>query len=404
MTNLFTPYRQAFQGLSREVWLLATAMLINRSGAMVLPFLTLYLTKELHFTLEQAGFVLSSFGLGALAGTWIGGRLTDRWNFYDVQILSLMLTGGMFFLLIKFDTMPMWCLGAFLTSLFSEILRPANMAALAAYSKPENLTRSIALQRLAFNLGFAAGPVAAGWMAHYWGYNTLFLADAFTCIGAALFLRLALPRNITPPDKEAQAQARSEGSVFRNRRFLVFVFLQFCLFLGFMQFFSTLPVFLEDRLAMNEGQIGNLMAFNGLIIVLTEMPLIAWAENRFRALQLIRWGNLFIAAALLLLTMSEDWVGFVWIYIIGITIGEMINFPFGSTYALSFTEPHNRGRYMGAYGLSVAGGFILAPWLGTQLAETIGWSGLWIGLAALVGLTVLGLMWVDREQEKVVTQ
>lgn len=398
MLRLYRTYLQAFAGLSREVWLLATAMFINRSGTMVLPFLSLYLTQQLDFTLAKAGWVLSCFGLGSLVGNWLGGYLTDRYNYYDVQIGSLLLSGSMFLLLMHLESLYAWCGAFFLTSLMGDALRPANMAAIVVYSKPENLTRSIALQRLAFNLGFAAGPIAAGWLAHSYGYRALFWADAFTCIGAALFLRLALPRKISPPDAQARAQSKLEGSAFRNRRFLIFVLLQFVMFLGFMQFFSTLPVYLGDRLSMNEGQIGQLLALNGLIIVLIEMPLIPWLENRYRALQLIRFGNLLIAGSLLLLLMGEGWGGFVWLYIIGITLGEIVNFPFGSTYVLSFTQAHNRGRYMGAYGLAVSGGFIFAPWLGTHLADWLGWGALWTTLAILMGVAALGITWLDRSR------
>lgn len=398
MHRLYRSYRKAFAGLSREVWLLATAMFINRSGTMVLPFMSLYLTGQLGFTLGQAGWVLSCFGLGALVGNWLGGYLTDRYNYYDVQIGSLLLSGLMFPVLMQLDSFYAWCGAIFLTSTLGDALRPANLAALAVHSRPENLTRSIALQRLAFNLGFAAGPIAAGWLAHTLGYRALFWADAITCVSAALFLRLSLPRKIAPPDQAGRARAKLEGSAFRNRPFLAFVLLQFLMFLGFMQFFSTLPVYLGERLSMNEGQIGQLLALNGLIIVLIEMPLIPWLEGRYRALQLIRLGNLVIAGSLLLLLLGEWWVGFVWLYLIGITLGEIVNFPFGSTYALSFTQPHNRGRYMGAYGLAVAGGFIFAPWLGTHLADWLGWSGLWLVLAGVLVLAALGIAWLDRVQ------
>ncbi|MEK7225946.1 MAG: MFS transporter, partial [Bacteroidota bacterium] len=37
-------YRNAYSGLSKQTWLLSLIMLINRSGTMVIPFMTLYLT------------------------------------------------------------------------------------------------------------------------------------------------------------------------------------------------------------------------------------------------------------------------------------------------------------------------------------------------------------------------
>ncbi|MCB0682893.1 MAG: hypothetical protein KDC32_18645, partial [Saprospiraceae bacterium] len=57
-------YRDSFAGLSPAIWWLALITLINRSGTMVLPFLTIYLTQALDFSLQQAGWVMSCFGLG----------------------------------------------------------------------------------------------------------------------------------------------------------------------------------------------------------------------------------------------------------------------------------------------------------------------------------------------------
>ena len=74
---IFSLYRNAFAGLSRPAWMLAVVMLINRSGAMVVPFLSVYLTEHLHFSLKQAGLVLSLFGMGSLCGSFLGGYLTD---------------------------------------------------------------------------------------------------------------------------------------------------------------------------------------------------------------------------------------------------------------------------------------------------------------------------------------
>src|SRR5450432_1693745 len=88
-----TAYRDAYAGLSRETWLLSMVMLINRSGTMVVPFMSLYLTSgKMGYSIGQAGFVYGLFGAGAFAGAWLGGKLTDKIGFYPVQLITL--TGG----------------------------------------------------------------------------------------------------------------------------------------------------------------------------------------------------------------------------------------------------------------------------------------------------------------------
>ena len=155
-------YRNSFSGLSRPVWILALVLLINRSGTMVLPFMSLYLTSELGFSFESAGWVLSSFGVGSLVGTWVGGRLADKVGYLRVQFLSLLISGGFFILLMFGETLPMLCLLTFLTSATGDAFRPANMAAVGDLANEGTRTRSIALIRLAINLGFAIGPAIGG--------------------------------------------------------------------------------------------------------------------------------------------------------------------------------------------------------------------------------------------------
>ena len=61
-----TLYRNAYGGISREIWLLAFVMFINRSGTMVIPFMSVYLTQALHFSLPNAGLVVSCAGAGGI--------------------------------------------------------------------------------------------------------------------------------------------------------------------------------------------------------------------------------------------------------------------------------------------------------------------------------------------------
>ena len=73
-------YVKSFSGLSRDIWLLAAVMLINRAGTMVIPFMTVYLTQSLGFTLPQAGLVMTCFGAGSVLGAYLGGQFTDRFG------------------------------------------------------------------------------------------------------------------------------------------------------------------------------------------------------------------------------------------------------------------------------------------------------------------------------------
>ena len=61
-TRAYRYYIGSFGGLSREVWLLAFITFVNRAGSMVVPFLSLYLTKDMGLTKGEVGWIMSSFG------------------------------------------------------------------------------------------------------------------------------------------------------------------------------------------------------------------------------------------------------------------------------------------------------------------------------------------------------
>src|SRR5690242_11700928 len=216
-------YRNAYSGLSKETWLLSLIMLINRSGTMVIPFMTLYLTSEkMGYTVGQAGFVFGLFGLGAFKGAWVGGKLTDRIGFYPVQMITLFGGGILFFVLGQVNSYVSICIFTYLLSFVNEAFRPANSTAIAFYSKEENRTRSYALNRLAINLGWAVGSALGGVLAHI-NYELLFWVDGSTNIIAGLVMLLFLKPVNYKPSLQKQTDGAAARSPLRDNNYMLFV-------------------------------------------------------------------------------------------------------------------------------------------------------------------------------------
>src|SRR6185369_1507267 len=168
-------YRNAFSNLQRNAWILSIATFINRSGSMVLLFTSLYLTNELGFSISQAGFVMSFYGFGSVLGSYTGGWLTDRKNYFDIMLYSLISCALILLLMIVAKSMILLSIVIFCYAYAADMFRPANSAAISAYSTAENRTRSVSLMRLAINLGFSVGPAIGGVIALHLGYKWLFV-------------------------------------------------------------------------------------------------------------------------------------------------------------------------------------------------------------------------------------
>jgi predicted MFS family arabinose efflux permease len=82
-----------FRNFPRDLWVLFITTLINRAGNMVLPFLVLYLTRELHFSVTQAGFMIALYGVGAMITAPLSGMLCDRYGADRILKISLFLSG-----------------------------------------------------------------------------------------------------------------------------------------------------------------------------------------------------------------------------------------------------------------------------------------------------------------------
>ena len=402
MKKLYTNYINTFRGLSEEVWWLALITLINRAGTMVIPFLSLYLTKSLNFTLVDVGWIMTCFGLGSVVGSWIGGKLTDKIGFFKVMKISLFLT-GLFFLALQFVTTFLgFCIGIFLVMLVADTFRPAMFVALSAYSKPENKTRSVTLIRLAINLGFSAGPAVGGIIITSLGYSGLFWVDGITCLLATVLLVKVL----NPKKTKVVDEVKTENpiSIFSDKAFWIFFVAMFIFGFVFLQYFSTMPLYYKDAHYLTELEIGLLMGMNGFIIFLLEMPLITWLENSKYTKEFLMLVGLFLTGISFLVLSFTSWVGILVIGMLFMTIGEMIAFPFSNAFVMERAKRGNQGEYMAYYSIAFSMAHIFGHNTGMRLVANFGFDATWniVTLLSVLGLFLLLILIrvVKNEKQK----
>lgn len=396
----FTVYRDSFRGLSADIWVLSLVMLINRAGSMVLPFLTVYLTAVLGFSLPQTGWVMSCYGLGSLVGAFIGGKLTDRLGYHPVQLWSLVITAFFFWTLTQISSYWMFCLVIFLTSTVADAFRPAAMVAVTAYSTEANRTRSFALIRLAINLGYAIGPAVGGVLAVSLGYNWLFIVDGLTCLAAGLLFAFRLRPRATDAEEESDRSQKRfpRKSVWRDRSYLAFMGLTVLTSTVFMQLLSTLPVYWKEVIGMNEVWIGGMFTFNCLLIVGIEMPIVYILEKHGRLHRVMAQGALLIGLTYAALLGGTD-MFWVVLSVLAITMGEVLNFPFANTYAVRLAPPDRQGEYMALFTMAFSVAHIFAPQVGLQIANQWGFDVLWVVLTVLGIIAMGGYLLLGRGAE-----
>ncbi|MFM8432930.1 MAG: MFS transporter [Bacteroidota bacterium] len=375
--RLLSLYKQAFSGLQRNIWILSLAMFINRSGSMVLLFTSLYMTKDLGFGIGEAGLIMSFYGIGSVTGSYLGGWLTDRINYFSVMIWALIGCGLVLLLMLWARTPAMIGIIMFAYPLIGDMFRPANSAAIAAYSTNENLTRSVSLVRLAVNLGFSVGPAAGGFIALLIGYKWLFVVDALTSFGAAALLFAYLPAN--PPKKtkqDEQLKRTPTRSAYRDFAYLFFIALVAVYGTIFFQIFASVPQYFSRILQYDEDTIGLLMALNGAIVVIVEMPIVLLLEKKKRTFRYIIIGTLLLPISFAVLYVGKVAILFSVVYVVFITFSEILAMPFMMNHALSRGTEDRRGQYSALYSMGFGIATITAPTIGLGIADRWGFDSL----------------------------
>jgi len=401
--NLLSLYKSSFSNLEKNIWILSFASFINRSGSMVLLFTSLYLTKELHFSISQAGFIMSMYGIGSIIGSYLGGWLTDRINFFYLLVFSQVVSGLILLLMIVGKTAIEISAIVFFYALVADVFRPANSTAIATFSNPANRTRSFSLVRLAVNLGFSVGPAVGGFVALHLGYHLLFVIDAVTSICAGIMLFFVLPKtNSLHQERNKDETKVKSKSAYRDTEYLKFIFFVAIYGIIFFQIFASVPQFFSRELGYGEDLIGLLMAFNGLLVVLVEMPIVGILEKKNQNFKFIIWGVWCLPLCFLFLLFGKGMLIWAVVYTIVITLSEIFAMPFMMNYALSKPPKERQGQYSALYSIAYGIANIAAPSVGLGIADNYGFNAMFYVLIVISILCYFGFRSL-KKTEKIIS-
>ncbi|MFD7454640.1 MDR family MFS transporter [Kitasatospora sp. NPDC059827] len=370
--------RETVGGLPRQFWWLWVSTLVNKLGAFVITFLSLYLTTERGYSASYAGLVASLFGLGSAVAAVGAGVLADRIGRRPTLVAAQLGTAASTAVLGFVDGQVAIAVVAFLVGLCNNATRPATSAIIADLVPAEDRVRAYSLNFWAINIGFGLSAAVAGVIATQ-GYLTLFLLDALSTLICAvvIFIRIPETRPVQPPtaEKTGDGPAIGLGTVFRDGPFMAVVGLNLLLALVFQQSSTTLPVDMGAA-GITATEYGLVIGLNGLLIVILQIPLTRWVEGRSRT-------GLLIASCLL-----TGW-GFglaalagssAWLFALSVavwTVGEVLSTPTMMGLVAELSPAQARGRYQGVYSLSWSLALFLGPGVGGVVLQYFGAGVLW---------------------------
>lgn len=365
----------SLRGLPRPVWILFAGTFLNKFGAFVIPFLSLYMTKR-GFSIKEAGVAMGAYGVGHFIACVVGGHLADSFGRRPTIVLSMFSTAIVMASLSLANSFGAIVTLTLLAGLTGELYRPAASALLADLVPQGQRVRAYSAYRIAFNAGWAFGPATAGFLAKY-SFTWLFLGDAITSAAFGLLALVALPSVLGGERKEAN-WAEAIQVMRGDRRFHSVLIASLLIGIVFFQMVATFGLHLT-HIGFSATTYGMLISMNGLIVVLCELPFTTISQRAgFERSMIIGYFCVAIGfGSLGLMTTLPSIVACMILF----TVGEMLTMPLAVAQIADLAPANMRGRYMGTYGFTWAASLTFAPIIGSTLLA-LHPAALWLTCAA----------------------
>jgi MFS family permease len=363
------------------------------------------LQNDLGFEGARLGLIGSVFQWVYTLSMPVAGRIADVWR-RDVLITASLVLWSVAALGCGIASSEMSFLGwRGVMAITESLYYPAALALLASHYSADARSRALGAHQSAQLVGAAAGGWYGGWAADSIGWREGFQIAAAVGVlyGGVLWwgIRRARPRAI-----ESVGKASTGSSVLlllRSGRYLALcaAFAAFCA----MQwiFFAWFPTFLRERFGLSMTESG----WNGTLFIQTSAIAGIFAGGMLADRLRRRWpaARLHVAAAGVLLSAPFAYLTFAATSLnearafsaaFGLFGGLLAANAFAAAYDV--LDSHSRGLAGGV--LNMTGGISSAVMIYVAGAskDTIGFSGLMVGMAIAAGVSAVLLMFVSARR------
>lgn len=375
LKNIYKEYPSKF-------WVLICVYFIDRvGGALIYPFLSLYITSKFGVGMTQVGVMLAIHSVSAFIGNLLGGALADRFGRKSMLIIGLISSASVSLSMGLVQDWKIFYLLVSLTGFLSHIGDPAASAMMADILPVEKRTDGYGVLRVAVNLAVTIGPAIGGLMAGV-SYLLLFVMDCVVSGIAALIVFLSLPETKPEiPEGELQASTlqtiKGYGIVFKDRLLLVIITLTMFTAIVYLQINSSLSVYLRDLHGISAQQFGYILSLNAIMVVVMQFS-ITKQVKKFQPLWMMALGNVLYASGFAMYGFVSGYPAFLFAMVI-VTMGEMVIAPVIQT-VVAFIAPHDmRGRYMAAFQIGRQSAAAIGPLVAGVILDHYNPHWLWYG-------------------------
>ena len=397
--------------LPKSIYILFFARMVNSMGAFVYPFLTIYLTKTLLMDEGEAGFIVMLAVTAHLPGLIVGGRLAD-WLGRKKILLLFQCLAAICLIPCAFLNNPFFIPRLLiLSAFFLGAAQPASAAMTTDLTNPGNRKAAFSLLYLGNNIGFAVGPLIAGFL-----YNNylmwIFLGDAVTTFASLTLVYLFVKETLPSREKieesyqlENNYEKAERGNLWqvlwRRPRLLLFTLISLIYSFVYAQTTFSIPIQVIELFGDKGPKIfGVIMTTNALVVSFLTIIVISLTHKIKPVLNVAVAGVLYaIGFGIIFFITGLPWLllsTVIW------SMGEILVTTNSNVYIANHTPMSHRGRFNAVIPVIMGAGFALGPLISGDYIRKYGIKNIWpaIFFLSIVAAVLMYFLYFSENKKK----
>ncbi len=374
-------------GFDRAFWVANLTELFERLAYYgTTAVLAIYLTEQLRFTKEIAGWMMGIFGFVVWFLPVLGGTLADRFGFRRALMFAYLVMTAGYFLLGSLSAPWMqgarealgdkWLVLAILMipALGPAVVKPC-VAGTTARASTENV-RSIgySIYYTIVNIGGMLGPIMA-WLVRKrvgWGIENVFRVSALSVFLMFMVTLLFFHEPAKSGEQKVASVAAALENMFKvlaNFRFVLFLLIFSSFYIVFWQQYISVPLFLRGYVNPNANA-DLLLSIDALTVICFQI-LISYLTRKIPTFPAMTLGLVVTSLSWLILAIHPSTLGVV-VALVVVALGEITQSARYYEYISRLAPAGQQGLYMGYAFIPIAIGYLIAGPLGGYLLHEFG--------------------------------
>jgi MFS family permease len=391
---------------NKIIWIrLIGELLTSTTGAMIAPFIILFLHERLDGNILLAMIIVALQPLSEIILTLIGGTITDRIGRKKVILVALLLqisamTGFIF------AESVWWFAGMYtLNGIGRALYIPASRAQIVDTVEGTKRSEMFALINTVGAIGLSIGPII-GYFVFKSNPSLLFASEAMALMIYFLVVLAKLPETAPLYDKEKKITSKTPLK-WKKRMFMHRYVLGIMLFALPISFFyaqkeSTYPIYIKDLSSDYLFILTTIATVKALLDVALQFALTKWSERfSMKSITLITYSCYFVAA------LGYGYSSSIWMLLciqLVLVIAESIGLNHFLRFVSELAPESLRGTYFSIYGTHWDISRMIGPFIGGTIFIQFGGIALFYLTASfLVVGGIVQYMFIGRIERQTKT-